>query len=158
MNYIIRQAVLQDLPGLCSVRNNEKLFRSYLNQQENNKVILVAAAAEDIDHVILGFGLLKLHGMQVPKLSDLYVKEEFRGQGAGSAMIKYREKCAIGLGFNEIFVSVDPVENPKMIKLITSHGYQAITEPYTKEAVYYNEDGSGYKKTYIRVDLKKQLL
>ncbi|MGQ8871940.1 GNAT family N-acetyltransferase [Paenibacillus sp. TSA_86.1] len=88
----------------------------------------------------------------------MYVKEIYRGQGAGSALIRYREECAKKLGYSEMFVSVDPVENPRMIKLISKYGYYAISEPYTKQAVYYNEDGPSYEKTYIRMDLRKQLL
>jgi GNAT superfamily N-acetyltransferase len=158
MKYIVRSAVAGDITGLCSVRNNEKLFAVYMRQQENNELILTVAESDDEDRVILGFGVLKLYGQLLPKLSDLYVKEIYRGQGAGSALIRYREECAKELGYSEMFVSVDPVENPKMIKLISKHGYHAISEPYTKQAVYYNEDGSSYEKTYIRMDLKKQLL
>nr|WP_145401959.1 GNAT family N-acetyltransferase [Paenibacillus xylanexedens] len=158
MRYFVRSAVAEDISKLCVVRNNEQLFRSYLQQQDNNEVILTIAASDDEDRVILGFGVLKLKGKQVPKLSDLYVKEKYRGQGAGSELIRYREALAIQLGFSEIFVSVDPVENPKMIKLISAHGYHADSEPYNKQAVYYNEDGTSYEKTYIRIDLKKQLL
>ncbi|CAI6052330.1 hypothetical protein PAECIP112173_01443 [Paenibacillus sp. JJ-100] len=158
MDYIVRKAVEKDISGLCSIRNNEALFRSYLNQQESNQVIFTVAVTDDMHHLILGFGVLKLHGIHIPKLSDLYVKKEFRGRGVGSATIRYREECAIELGYIEKFVSVDPVENPKMIKLISKHGYQAISEPYPKKAVYYNEDGSSYEKEYIRMDLKKKLL
>ncbi|MBB6021757.1 GNAT superfamily N-acetyltransferase [Paenibacillus sp. JGP012] len=154
---MVRSVAVEDIAKLCSVRNNEQLFRSYLKQQENNEAILTIAASADEDRVILGFGVLKLQGKLVPKLSDLYVKEKYRSQGAGSALIRYREELAIQLGFSEIFVSVDPVENPQMIKLISAHGYHAISEPYTKQAVYYNEDGTSYEKTYIRIDLKKQL-
>lgn len=157
MRYFVRSAVAEDISKLCAVRNNEQLFRSYLKQQDNNEVILAIAESEDEDRVILGFGVLKLQGKLVPKLSDLYVKEKYRGQGAGSALIRYREALAIQLGFSEVFVSVDPVENPKMIKLISEHGYHANSEPYTKQAVCYNEDGTSYEKTYIRIDLKKQL-
>ena len=55
-------------------------------------------------------------------MSDLYVKEEYRGNGIGSDFIKYRENIARKLGYSEMFVSVDSVENPKMIKLIKKHG------------------------------------
>jgi len=158
MKYSVRTAVARDIAGLCSVRNNETLFMSYMKQQENKEVIVVLAETEDEDSVIMGFGVLKLQGKLVPKLSDLYVKEIYRGQGAGSALIRYREERAKELGYSEMFVSVDPVENPRMIKLISKYGYHAISEPYSKQAVYYNEDGSSYEKTYIRMDLKKQLL
>lgn len=158
MRYNVRSAVAGDITKLCSVRNNEKLFLLYMSQQENNEIILTVAESDDADRIILGFGVLKLQGQLFPKLSDLYVKEIYRGQGAGSALIRYREEFAKELGYSEMFVSVDPVENPKMIKLISKHGYHAISEPYPKQAVYYNEDGSNYEKTYIRMDLKKQLL
>lgn len=158
MKYIVRTADATDIAGLCSVRNNETLFMSYLKQQENKEVIVAVAETDDEDRVILGFAVLKLQGKLVPKLSDLYVKEIYCGQGAGSALIRYREECAKELGYNEMFVSVDPAENPKMIKLISKHGYHAISKPYSKQAIYYKEDGSSYEKTYIRMDLKKQVL
>ncbi|KAA8785895.1 GNAT superfamily N-acetyltransferase [Paenibacillus sp. 4624] len=158
MKYIVRTAVARDIAGLCSVRNNEPLFMSYMEQQEKKEVIVAVAETDDEDRAILGFAVLKLQGKLVPKLSDLYVKEIYRGQGAGSALIRYREERAKELGYSKMFVSVDPIENPKMIKLISEHGYHAISEPYSKHAVYHNEDGSSYDKTYIRMDLKKQLL
>lgn len=158
MKYSVRTAVARDIAGLCSVRNNEELFMSYMKQQENKEAIVAVAETDDEDRFILGFGVLKLQGKLVPKLSDLYVKEVYRGQGAGSALIRYREERAKELGYSEMFVSVDPVENPNMIKLISEHGYHAISEPYSKQAIYYKEDGSSYVKTYLRMDLKKQVL
>ena len=46
-------------------------------------------------------------------------------------VLKYKR-----LFYSEIFVSVDPIENPKMIKLIKRHGYEVISEPYIKKAVF----------------------
>jgi len=54
-------------------------------------------------------------------------------------------------------VSVDPIENPKMIQLISQHGYEPISNTYLKKAVFYNDDGTTYNKTYTRIDLKKLL-
>jgi hypothetical protein len=61
------------------------------------------------------------------------------------------------LGFNELFVSVDPIENKKMIHLITKLNYHPICEPYVKTAVFYKEDGTASNHTYTRIDLKKIL-
>jgi GNAT superfamily N-acetyltransferase len=151
VEYFIRVANESDLEGLCKIRNNRELFTGYLQQQE---VYLVLA---EQDNIILGFGVLKLNGRLIPKLSDLYVKENYRGNGIGSNLIKYREQIARELGYFEIFVSVDPIENPKMIKLISTQGYYAISEPYVKSAILYNPDGTTYDKTYTRIDLKKLL-
>ncbi|MFD2444052.1 GNAT family N-acetyltransferase [Bacillus sp. CGMCC 1.16607] len=85
------------------------------------------------------------------------MNENYRGNGIGSDLIRYRENIASDFGYSEIFVSIDPIENPKMIKLIKTHGYEAISEPYLKSAVFYNDDGTAYDKVYTRIDLKKLL-
>jgi len=154
MEYSIRLANKRDLDRLCVIRNNRDLFIGYLQQCEKGEAFLVIA---EQNKNILGFGVLKLKGNLFPKLSDLYVNENYRGNGVGSDLIKYREKIARDLGYSDIFVSVDPIENPKMIKLITKHGYEAISEPYLKSAIFYNQNGTTYEKTYTRIDLKRLL-
>ncbi|MFJ7826289.1 GNAT family N-acetyltransferase [Psychrobacillus sp. NPDC096623] len=154
MKYCIRLASESDLDDLCGIRNNKDLFICYFQQYEKNEVYLVIA---ELNKIILGFGVLKLKGKLFPKLSDLYVNETYRGNGVGSNLIKYREKIARDLGYTDLFVSVDPIENSKMIKLITKLGYKEVSEPYLKSAVFYNEDGTTYDKTYTRIDLKKVL-
>ena len=154
MKYTIRLANENDLAALCNVRNNKNLFKRYLKQSERKEVYLVIA---EQGANILGFAILKVNGHLLPKLSDLYIKENYRRNGIGSGLIKYRENIAKNLGYSEIFVSVDPIENPKMIKLIKRHGYEEITEPYIKKAVFFNNEGTPYDKTYTRIDLKKLL-
>ena len=151
MEYNIRLANENDIDSLCNIRNNKELFMKYILEQDVSLVI-----AEENDRA-LGFAVLKFKGTLVPKLSDLFVHEKFRGYGVGSGLIKYREDLARGLGFSEIFVSVDPIENPKMLKLVINLGYIPISEPYSKTAIYYHTDGTPYEKTYIRADLKKSL-
>ena len=77
--------------------------------------------------------------------------------GIGTDLIHYREAIAREMGYSEIFVSVDPIENPKMIKLISKLGYEKITEPYSRTALFHNEDGTTFEKTYTRIDLKRLL-
>lgn len=154
MKYIIKLANENDITSLCNLRNNKDLFTNYLRHFSNKEISLVIA---EQNALILGFGVLKLKGPLLPKLSDLYVKEDYRGNGIGSDLIRYRENIARNLGYSEIFVSVDPIENPKMIKLISKHGYEPITEPYLKKALFYNDDGTTSNKDYTRIDLKKLL-
>ncbi|WP_449536409.1 GNAT family N-acetyltransferase [Ferdinandcohnia sp. Marseille-Q9671] len=154
MNYNIRVANENDVPGLCDSRNNKELFMNYVKQQTNKEIYFAIA---EIDSLLVGFGVLKLKGTMLPKLSDLYVREDYRGNGIGSDLIRYREKIAKSLGYSEMFVSVDPIENPKMIKLIKNHGYEPISKPYVKEALFYTDNGTQYTKTYTRIDFKKFL-
>ena len=154
MHYQIRLANDADLHALCTIRNNEPLFTSYLQLQQDEQAYLTVA---QVEHELVGFAVLKLNGSFIPKLSDLYVKPAFRHHGIGDALIAFREQLATKLGFQEIYVSVDPMENPKMVQLVTALDYKAINGPYQKSAIYYNEDGTTYDKTYIRVDFKKML-
>ncbi|GKV54115.1 hypothetical protein NCCP2222_00620 [Sporosarcina sp. NCCP-2222] len=154
MEINIRLANDNDILGLCRIRNNKELFSNYVRQFAKKEVYFAVAEQNGL---ILGFGVLKLKGSLFPKLSDLYVKEEYRGIGIGSELITYRENIAMRFGHREVFVSVDPIENPKMLKLISKNGYDPISDPYIKKAIYYNVDGSTYAKTYTRIDLKKLL-
>lgn len=151
----IRLANSDDINALCRIRNHEALFLNYLQLQHDKQAYLAVAQVEE---GLAGFGLLKLNGPLIPKLSDLYVKPAFRHQGIGQALIKFREQLAYERCFDEIFVSVDPIENPKMVQLVTTLQYVGISEPYGKSAIYYNEDGTTYEKTYMRVDFKKKLI
>lgn len=76
MDYAIRLASETDIPGLCKIRNNKELFTKYLLQFKKKEAYLVIA---EQNSNIFGFGVLKLHGATLPKLSDLYVKEDYRG-------------------------------------------------------------------------------
>lgn len=150
----IRLATENDLVALCAIRNHLSLFKHYFQLQRANEAKFVVA---ELNGTIVGFGLLKLTDELAPKLSDLYVSKPYRGNGIGRALIHYREKLAKLARFKQIYVSVDPVENPKMMKLITKLGYTAISEPYEKEATYYDDAGLPYEHMYMRVDLKKSL-
>jgi N-acetylglutamate synthase-like GNAT family acetyltransferase len=154
MDYMIREADQNDMSGICRIRNNKDLFTKYFNQIEKKEVFFIIA---EHNKTILGFGVLKLIGNMFPKLSDLYIMESYRNRGIGSRLIKYQEEIACDLGFNELFVSVDPIENKKMIHLITKLNYHPICEPYVKTAVFYKEDGTAYNHTYTRIDLNKIL-
>jgi N-acetylglutamate synthase-like GNAT family acetyltransferase len=154
MVYKIRPVNDSDLNSLLRIRNHEELFLRYLEQHDKGEVCFIVA---ENNGTIIGFEVLKLSGSPSPKLSDLYVKETCRGSGVGSDLIKYHENLARTLSCPDLFVSVDPIENPRMIRLITRLGYKAITDPYLKTAVFYNEDGTSYETTYTRIDLKKAL-
>ncbi len=73
-------------------------------------------------------------------------------------MIAYREGLAKNSGYTEIYVGVASEENPKMLMLLISLGYYALSAPYQKNVLYYNEDGKAYTHTYKRIDLKKRLI
>lgn len=163
----IRQATVEDLEELCKVRNNEKLFRGYLEECDGEKAYFLVAEIEiEAEKKIVGFGLVYLDATKkgkkkshLPKLSDLYVAKEYRKKGVATSLVKAREALAKQYGYSDIYVSIDPSESAEMICLAKKLSYVPIQpEPYLVSAIYYDQDGQPYEKQYFRVDFKKDLL
>lgn len=158
----IRQAKIDDIVKLCSARNNDQLFRRYLEECDGEKAYFLVA---EISEKIVGFGLVYLDNTKIgkkkshlPKLSDLYVVEEYRRKGVATALIQARESLAKKYGYSQIYVSIDPLESSEMIFLAKKLSYLPLQEnPYPVSAVYYDSQGQAYEKQYFRLDFKKSL-
>lgn len=159
----IREATKGDMGQLCKVRNNEKLYEEYLEECDGEKAYFLVA---EIKGKIVGFGLVYLdvtkNGKKkshIPKLSDLYVVEEYRRKGVATALIEARESFAKQYGYSYIYVSIDPSESFEMVCLAKKLSYIPLqSEPYLVSAVYYDQQGQPYEKQYFRLDFKKNLL
>jgi GNAT superfamily N-acetyltransferase len=158
----VRQAKIEDIEKLCSARNNEKLFREYLDECDGEKAYFLVA---EINRKIVGFGLVYLdvtkNGKKkshLPKLSDLYVVEEYRRKGVATALIQARESLAKKYGYSQIYVSIDPSESVEMIFLAKKLFYRPVQEhPYPVSACYYDSQGQAYERQYFRLDFMKSL-
>lgn len=159
----IRQAKIEDIDQLCVVRNNEQLFRNYLEECDGENAYFLVA---EICSQIVGFGLVYLNTTKngktkshLPKLSDLYVSEKYRRKGVATTLIQARESLAKKYGFRSIYVSIDPAESTEMISLAKKLSYLPLQEePYSVSALYYDSDGQPYEKNYLRLDFKKSLI
>jgi GNAT superfamily N-acetyltransferase len=159
----IRPAVNADIENLCRARNNEALFRGYLDECDGEKAHFLVA---EINTQIVGFGLVYLNitkngkkKSHLPKLSDLFVIEEYRRKGVATALIEFRESLAKQYGYSEIFVSIDPSESSEMISLAKKLSYRPLQQqPYPVTALYHDNQGQTYQKQYFRLDFKKILI
>lgn len=159
----IRQAKIEDIEPLCRARNNEKLFIEYLEECDGEKAHFLVA---EIEEKIVGFGLVYLDVTKkgkkkshLPKLSDLYVIEEYRRKGVATSLIQARETLAKQYGYSQIYVSIDPSESSEMVSLAKKLSYIPLqTQPYLVSALYYDHQGQPYEKQYFRMDFKKNLL
>jgi GNAT superfamily N-acetyltransferase len=158
----IRPAIASDIDQLCKIRNNPTQFERYLEECDGERCHFLVA---EVNGAAVGFGLVYLDVTKtgrrkalLPKLSDLYVDEQYRGRGVGSALILARETLAEEYGHVEIFVSIDPEESPEMIRLAKKLGYAPIqAEPYWTTGVFYDRDDKPYEKRYSRIDFRKNL-
>lgn len=162
LDIAVRPARPTDLEQLCAIRHHPTLFEKYFQECDGKRAHFLVA---EVDHKVAGFGLVYLdvtktgkRKSHLPKLSDLYVAEPYRGQGIGSALIRARERLAREYGHAEIFVSIDPAESPAMIRLARRHGYRAMqSEPYPVTDTFYDENGTPFEKYYTRLDFRKAL-
>lgn len=160
---LIRQAKMEDIEQLCKARNNEQLFRGYLEECDGEKAHFLVA---EIKKQIVGFGLVYLditkngkRKSHLPKLSDLYVVEDHRKKGVATALIQARECLAKKYGHSQIYVSVDPLQSFEMISLAKKLSYLPLQEqPYPVSALHYDSQGRAYEKQYFRLDFRKSLL
>lgn len=88
---------------------------------------------------------------EYPDLSDLYTKEDRRGEGAGKLLIEYCERRAKELGFTKIGLAVNTTENPRTVSLYERLGFISTGEPKYLDGVY---DGV---EDWV-IDLEKKLI
>lgn len=80
-------------------------------------------AAFDVDGTPLGTAVLDTRpGDIVPELANMYVFPEARRRGVGRALSRWIEEKARDLGYDEVFLAVDP-DNEQAIPLYISLGY-----------------------------------
>jgi GNAT superfamily N-acetyltransferase len=60
---------------------------------------------------------------EYPDVSDLYVREELRGRGIGTALLHFAEAEAARRGYTRIGLAVNPTLNPRAHALYLRLGY-----------------------------------
>lgn len=94
----------------------------------------------------------------LPKMSDLYVAEDYRKNGIATALIKAKENLTRQYGHSQMHVSIDPFESIEMLSLAKKLSYTPLqSEPYLTSALHYDLQGNGFEKQYYRLDFKKIL-
>ena len=156
MNFTIRHVREDDLKDLLAIRANRERWQKHFDWVKHRRVHFLVA---EVDEHVVGFGLLKVAtgGRNLPKLSDLFVLPGYRKGGIGKALIREREEIAKKLGYNKIYASVDPMENPQMTAMIKMLGFKAISSPYETSAEFVDAHGNAYTKIYMRIDYVKTL-
>jgi GNAT superfamily N-acetyltransferase len=160
---VVRDATYLDLSALERVRDSRIQFIDYLERADGEAMRFLVYERE---HVLLAFAVLYLRqppsgrlAAHLPRISDLYVAEEVRSTGIGSAFIARMEKIAAAQGFPVMHMSVDPVGNLRAAALYQRLGYVPAGEgPYRKVAHWEDDQGRATEVEYWRMDLVKRLI
>lgn len=158
----IRDAVPADLDVLPSLHGSRAMHTDRL--QEAAKGWMHYLVAEVAGRVV-GFGLIvyeaPLHWDRrehVPLLVNLHVTPEHRSQGAGSAIIAEMERRARHRGFTQVYLCVDPKNNPRAKTLYSRLGYVPLQDkPFYDPYQFVHSDGTIEEGVEWNIEMVKQL-
>ena len=89
---------------------------------------------------------------------DLRVKESRRGQGYGTVFVRAIEQTAAAAGNSQLYLSVDPLNNPRAYALYQRLGYQQLqAEPHRETWEFMDSAGQVHRGDDWAIDMVKQL-
>jgi len=121
-----------------------------------------------VDESVIGFACLASRRpsywsdandqQHLPQIVDLQVEESHRGRGYGSEFIRLVERIATEAGNTCLYLSVDPLTNPRAHALYLRLGYRPEqSKPYRKAWQFTDSLGNIHGGEDWIVDLVKQL-
>ena len=165
-NLLVRDATENDLGELTALKNAEALHRDRLQdaQQPTFRYVVLA-----LQKKVIGFGCLVFvrpsswsdaaDTHHLPQIVDLLVAPSQRGRGRGTFLIQQLEQLATDQGQTKLYVTVDPIHNPRAQQLYQRLGYQALqSAPYLKHWEFIDSAGMVHAGDDWIIDLVKELL
>jgi ribosomal protein S18 acetylase RimI-like enzyme len=163
----VRDAETADIPVLTAIKGagSEALHRDRLEDAQRSDIRYLVLV---VQQVVIGFACLVLRRPaswsdaddphHLPQIVDLQVQEAQRGQGYGSAFVRALEGIAADAGYAHLYLSVDPLTNPRAYALYQRLGYQQIqAEAYRKSWGFTDSEGQVHRGEDWLVDMVKQL-
>ena len=133
MSIILRDARADDLSALTMLRAPEALHRGRLRdaQSADFRYFVILHDQDLVGFVSLVFRRPAswsntINTEHLPEINDLYITETERGRGYGSAAIHALEHIAAKSSSKELFISVEPLDNPRAFALYQRLGYRQI--------------------------------
>ncbi len=152
---VVRLVTVEDLPALrAKERRNDSQYvsDSRFTEAGSGEVLYVVALRDDVP---MGTVMLDLSdGPMQPELRNMYVYPDARRQGIGRALDQYCEDHARALGYEELFLGVDP-DNYQAIPLYLSLGFEP-TGNHRFVTIENSEEGVG-TVTFHDAIYRKQL-
>ena len=163
----VRDVEEADVPALTAIKGDgtEALHRDRLRDARAAGFRYLALL---VDQALIGFACLVMRRptswsdaddmRHLPQIVDLQVHEARRGQGFGSAFVRAIEDIAAAAGYRQLYLGVDPVDNPRAYALYQRLGYTPLqTEPYREIWEFIDSVGTTHRGEVWAVDMVKRL-
>ncbi len=158
----VRDAAEADIAALTEIKG--------AGSETVHSMRLRDARAGDIRYLVvrlgeepIGFGVLVLRrpdadSQNLPEVDDLEIRDTLRGRGYGTALLSTIEQIARSYGFHQIYLQVEPVNNPRAYALYQRLGYQTEqTQPHYIAWEYVDSAGKLVRGEEWVIDMVKQL-
>ncbi len=162
----VRNAAESDLPTLVAIKGegSEAIHRDRLVEAQGPDYRYLVLL---LDQQVIGFACLVFRRpaswsdsddtQNLPLLVDLQVSERYQGRGYGTAFIGAIEGIAAEAGYNQHYLQVEPLDNPRAHALYRRLGYQPLqSEPYLKPWRFTDSDGNLHHGEPWVVDMVKR--
>jgi GNAT superfamily N-acetyltransferase len=164
-NLWVRDAAVKDLTALTRLKKPEVLHRDRIRDSQSPTFRYLV---QEQAGTVIGFACLVFvrpatwsdahDASYLPQIVDIVIAPALRRRGYGSYLIKSLEWLAAQRGCGEIFLAVDPLNNPRAYALYQRLGYRQLqTEPYLKHWEFVNSDGNLHTGDDWIVDMVKVL-
>lgn len=163
----VREAQAADVPELTAIKGKgtEALHRDRLRDAQGTGFRYLVFLT---DRELIGFACLVIRRPaywsdaddihHLPQIVDLQIKESQRGQGYGSHFIRAIEHMVSEAGYKYLYISVEPLSNPRAYTLYQRLGYQQVQlNPYRKTWEFQDSDGHLHLGENWIIDMRKQL-
>jgi GNAT superfamily N-acetyltransferase len=163
----LRDAEEADVPALTAIKGagTEALHRDRLRDAHGPDFRYLALV---VNEEVVGYACLvnRRPGSwsdandtrHLPQIVDLQVKESHRGQGYGTRFMQALEHTAAAANHCYLYVSVDPVHNPRAFTLYEQLGYQPLqSQPYRQGWAFTDSTGVTHQGEGWAIDMVKQL-
>ena len=163
----VRAAQEADVAALAGIKapGTEALHRDRLKDaREPGFQYLVL----QVDQTVIGFACLVFQRpahwpdaddkQRLPQIVDLMIHESYRGLGFGSIFMREIERIAAAAGYQELYLSVEPRNNPLALALYQRLGYRQLqTETYHSTWEFKDTHGKLRSDELWLVDMVKSL-
>ena len=162
---VIRGAGDADLDALVHLRPPELAHRDRLGdaRQPGFRHLVLEQAEEIIGFVCLVFARPATwpdsrNAALLPQIVDAFIAPPLRSRGYGSVLVRALERMAWERGCRAVYLSVDPIGNPRAHALYQSLGYRPLQqEPYREQGQYTDSAGQVHESDDWELDMVRDL-
>ena len=165
-NAVVRPATAADLPTLDRLKPAPAVNRDRLRdaEQPGFDYLVLERDGDVIGFVCLVFVRPRYwsdgdSSEHLPTAIDFLIDEPLRSRGYGTFFLREVERLAAAAGATQLYIWVDPIDNPRALALYQRLGYQPLQQhPYEFHWHFTDSEGTLHEGESSRLDLVRPLL